>query len=276
MIPPRRASAAMAMPAVVLMLGALVIPATLMLFSPPDTEFSEILERFLLVFTDPFERGIVLRTLSTGLIVTFVCLGLGFPVAFLLARRPGRWSGPLLAAAIFPLLLSTVVRSYGWLVVLGRNGVIGKTLVALGITDEAPQLLYTRTAVVLGLSQLFLPLAIVSIYSAVAQIDGSLDEASRGLGAGPIRTLATITVPLAMPGVALATILVFAGSVTAYTTPYLLGGSRQRVLSTQLYGYSSSSLNWAAASATALVMTLLVIMISFGLRLLTGNRGATT
>lgn len=259
-----RSSLFLAAPAIVLMLFGLVLPSLVMLFSPPDTSWSDVFGRFAEVFTDAYERRIVFRTLTTALIVTAVCLTLGFPVAYLIARRPGRFAGPLLACAIFPLLLSTVVRTYGWLVVLGRNGVVGEAIVALGIADEAPQLLYTRVAVVLGLSQLFLPLAIVTCYSSVAQIDVDLDEAARGLGASRSACLRRVVIPLAMPGIALATTLVFAGSVTAYTTPYLLGGSRQRVLSTQLFTYSSISVDWTAASATALVMILLVVFISGG------------
>ena len=270
-----RSSSLLAAPAIVLMLLGLVLPSVVMLLSPPGTSLGDVLGRFGEVFTDGYERRIVVRTLTTALIVTGLCLLLGFPVAYLIARRPGRWAGPLLACAIFPLLLSTVVRTYGWLVVLGRNGVVGKVLVALGIVDEAPQLLYTRVAVVLGLAQLFLPLAIVSCYSSVAQIDVGLDEAARGLGATRTRCLRSVVIPLAMPGIALATTLVFAGSITAYTTPYLLGGSRQRVLSTQLFTYSSISVDWAAASATALVMILLVVVISGGFGSVARRKGSS-
>ena len=126
----------------------------------------------------------------------------------------------------------------------------------------APQLLYTELAIVLGLTQLFLPLAIISCYSAVAQVDPGLDDAARGLGASRIRTFWSIVVPLSMPGIVVAATLVFAGSVTAYTTPYLLGGSSQRMLSTQLFSYSSITVDWAGASATALIMTVLVFLIS--------------
>jgi putative spermidine/putrescine transport system permease protein len=115
---------------------------------------------------------------------------------------------------------------------------------------------------VLGLVQLFLPLAVVSCYSAVAQVDRGLDDAARGLGASRLRTLWTVVVPLSLPGIAVAATLVFAGSITAYTTPYLLGGSSQRMLATQLFDYANVTVDWAAASATALVMTVLVFALS--------------
>src|SRR5699024_6905984 len=114
-----------------------------------------------------------------------------------------------------------------WLVVLGSQGAIGQLLTTLGLTDEPPQLLYTPLAIVLGLTQLFLPLAIITCYSAVAQVDAGLDDAARGLGAGRTRTFWSIVFPLSLPGVVVAATLGFAGAITAYTTPYLLGGARQ-------------------------------------------------
>jgi putative spermidine/putrescine transport system permease protein len=168
-----------------------------------------------------------------------------------------------------------VVRTFGWLVVLGSNGVIGQILTGLGLVAEAPQLLYTELAIVLGLTQLFLPLAIISCYSAVSQVDAGLDDAARGLGASRTRTFWDVVVPLSLPGLVVAATLVFAGSVTAYTTPYLLGGSSQRMLSTQLFSYSSVTIDWAGASATAMIMTFLVFLVS-GLSSLAARRGATS
>lgn len=258
-------------PGLVLLLAGFLVPSVLMLLSPPRTPTSEVFARLLQMLSDPYDLAIIGRTLGLGLIVTLTCVVLGFPIAYLLARSTSRWAGVLLALAIFPLLLSSVVRTFGWLVVLGSQGAVGQLLVTLGLVETAPQLLYTPLAIVLGLVQLFLPLAIVSCYSALAQVDASLDDAARGLGAGRARTFWTIVVPLSWPGVVVAATLVFAGSITAYTTPYLLGGSRQRMLSTQLYTYSSTTIDWAAASATALVMTVLVFAVS-GVSSMLGRR----
>ncbi|MCU4746112.1 MULTISPECIES: ABC transporter permease [Streptomyces] len=261
MIRSRRIALVLLLPGLVLLLGGVVIPALTMLLSPPRVDTGEVFDRLGRMLSDPYDLAIIWRTLRIGLTVTGLCLTLGFPTAYLLARSRSRWAGVLLALAIFPLLLSNVVRTYGWLVVLGRNGVVGQTIEGLGLADPAPQLLYTELAVVLGLTQLFLPLAIITCYSAVAQVDANLDEAARGLGAGRIRTLWSVTIPLSMPGIAMAATLVFAGAVTAYTTPYLLGGSRQTMLATQLFRYSGVSLDWAAASATAIIMTVLVLVV---------------
>lgn len=258
----RGSTALLLVPGLAFLLIGFLVPAFGVLFAAPGTDTTQIIGRLGMMLTDPYDLQIIGRTIGLGLIVTMLCIVLGFPIAYLLARSTSRWSGVFLALAIFPLLLSNVVRTFGWLVVLGSNGALGQLLVALGITDSPPQMLYTPFAIVMGLTQLFLPLAIISCYSAVSQIDAGLDDAARGLGASKTRTFWDMVVPLASPGIVVAATLVFAGSVTAYTTPYLLGGSRQRMLSTELFSYSSVTIDWAAASATAIVMTLLVVLVS--------------
>lgn len=269
-----RKTALLVLPGLAFLLAGFLVPAVAMVLAPPQAGPVDVLSRLGEMLGDPYQWRIIGRTVVIGLVVTVVCVVLGFPIAYLLARSTSRWGGVLLATAIFPLLLSNVVRTFGWLVVLGANGAIGQLLTATGLTGEAPQLLYTPLAIVLGLTQLFLPLAVISCYSAVAQIDPGLDDAARGLGAGRARTFWTVVVPLALPGVVVAATLVFAGAVTAYTTPYLLGGSGQRMLATQLFTYAGVSVDWPAASATALIMTVLVFLVS-GIASLMGRRGAT-
>ncbi|WP_029150906.1 ABC transporter permease [Microbacterium indicum] len=263
------------LPGLAFLLIGFLVPSLAMLFAPPGTDTADIFVRLGQMVTDPYDLAIIGRTLVYGLVVTAISVGLGFPIAYMLARTPSRWSGILLALAIFPLLLSNVVRTFGWLVVLGSNGALGQLLVGLGIVDEAPQLLYTPLAIVLGMTQLFLPLAIVTCYSAVSQVDPGLDDAARGLGASRTRTFWDVVFPLSLPGVVVAATLVFAGAITAYTTPYLLGGSGNRLLATQLYSYSTATLDWPSASATALIMTVLVFLVS-GISSLVGRKGATS
>ncbi|WP_425827332.1 ABC transporter permease [Streptomyces fractus] len=257
-----RAGVLLLLPGLLLMVLGFAVPSVAMLFAPPGVSPPEVFRRLAQMLTDGYDLQVIWRTLAFGLIVTVLCVVIAFPIATLLVRSTSRWAGVWLALAVFPLLLSNVVRTFGWLVILGTHGVLGRLITGLGLAQQAPQLLYTPLAVVLGLVQLFLPLAIVSCYSAVAQVDRGLDDAARGLGAGRLRTLWTVMVPLSLPGIAVAATLVFAGSITAYTTPYLLGGSSQQLLATQLFVYANVTVDWAAASATALVMTVLVFAVS--------------
>lgn len=271
----RLTPALLLLPGLAFLLVGFLVPSLAMLLSPPGTATSDIFVRLGEMLTDPYDLEIIGRTLLFGLVVTAICVCLGFPTAYLLARSTSRWAGVFLALAIFPLLLSNVVRTFGWLVVLGSNGAIGQLLTGLGFVDKAPQLLYTPLAIVLGLTQLFLPLAIITCYSAVSQVDAGLDDAARGLGASRIRTFWDVVLPLSLPGIVVAATLVFAGSVTAYTTPYLLGGSGNRMLSTQLFSYASVTIDWASASATALIMTVLVFAVS-AVAAAVGRKGATS
>ncbi len=249
-------------PGLIILVVGLIVPAVSMLFFPRRSGPAEVMAAFGSFFTDPFMLSILWRTVWIGLVVTGLCVAMGFPIAYMLARSASRWVGLWLALAIFPLLLSNVVRTFGWLVVLGSQGVLGRLLTGLHLVETPPQLLASEFAIVLGLIQLFLPLAIISSYSAIAQVDATLDEAARSLGAGPLRTFWSVVVPLSLPGVIVAATLVFAGSVTAYTTPFLLGGSSDKMLSTQLFYYTDTNVDWTMAGAVALVMTILVFGVA--------------
>ena len=262
------------LPGLAILTAGLLIPAFMMLFFPRGGSPGEVFAAFVGMFSDPFMLAIHWRTIWIGLVVTGLCVLMGFPIAYMLARSNSRWVGLLLALAIFPLLLSNVVRTFGWLVVLGSQGVIGRLLTGLGLVETAPQLLASEFAIVLGLLQLFMPLAIISSYSAIAQVEPTLDEAARSLGAGPIRTFWSVVVPLSLPGVIVAATLVFAGACTAYTTPYLLGGSSDKMLSTQLFYYTDTNIDWTMASAVALSMTILVFGVA-SLSSLAGRLGRT-
>lgn len=270
-----RSVALVVAPGLALLLGGFAIPTIAMLLRPPGSATAGVFDQLGSMLSSGYYLRIIERTLWIGLIVTALCLVFGFPVAYLLARSRSKRSGLLLALAIFPLLVSDVVRTYGWLVALGQHGAIGKLLTGLGLVTTAPQLLYTPLAIVLGLTQLFLPLAIITCYSAISQVDRGLDDAARGLGASRLRGFWGIVVPLSLPGIVVAATIVFAGSITAYTTPYLLGGSRERMLSTELFDHASVTLDWTGASAIAVVMTILVFAVS-AVSALAARKGKTS
>ncbi|WP_235995283.1 ABC transporter permease [Nonomuraea montanisoli] len=199
------------------------------------------------------------RTVRVAALVTGLCLLLGLPVGFLISRGPPRRRAVLLALAVFPLLLSTVVRTYSWLVILGRTGLLSRALTGLGLAERPTQLLYTETAVVVGLTQLFTPLVIITAYGAFAHVHPDLEAAARGLGASAGSAFRRVALPLALPGVLVGATLVFAGAVTAFTTPLLLGGTRTPTLATLLYDYANVTVDWSSAAAVALLMTVIVL-----------------
>ncbi|WP_262700874.1 MULTISPECIES: ABC transporter permease [Streptomyces] len=259
----RAASGLLLLPGVALLAFGFLYPFGVTLFVPPAAEHPDVLGKLGGMLGDAYVLEVAARTIRVAALTTVICLLLGFPVAYLISRAPRRRQGLLLALAVFPLLLSTVVRTFSWLVILGRNGLISSVLVDLKIVDGGTQLLYTEFALVAGLTQLFTPIMILTSYSSLSHIDARLEDAARGLGAKPGRAFRSVVLPLALPGVLVGATLVFAGAVTAFTTPLLLGGTRNRTLATLLYDYANVKLDWSAASAVALIMTVLVLAASW-------------
>lgn len=256
----RAASGLLLLPGVALLAFGFLYPFGITLFAPPAADDPDVLGKLGGMLGDGYVLEVAARTVRVAALTTAICLLLGFPVAYLIARAPRRRQGLLLALAVFPLLLSTVVRTFSWLVILGRNGLISDLLTALGLADGGTQLLYTEFALIAGLTQLFTPIMILTSYSSLSHIDIKLEEAARGLGASPGRAFRRVVLPIALPGVLVGAMLVFAGAVTAFTTPLLLGGTRNRTLATLLYDYANVKLDWGAASAVALIMTALVLV----------------
>ena len=215
-------------------------------------------ERFL---GSGFRRAVLWRTVEIALITTVISLAVGFCTALTVSRMGGRWRSVLIIAAVFPLLTNTVVRSFAWMIVLGKNGMINDTLLWLGVIGEPLTMLYTKGAVIVGLVYLFTPLMILSLVGVLENIDHDLTDAAASLGAGPAAVFRQVTFPLAVPGLIVGSVLVFTGAFTAYVTPALMGGTRQTVLATLMYQRAMVSFDWTAASTIAAIMTVITIAI---------------
>jgi ABC-type spermidine/putrescine transport system permease subunit I len=199
-------------------------------------------------------------TLNTAFIVTLATLVLGYPVALGLVRA--RTMAPLILIVILlPFWTSVLVRSYAWMVLLGRHGLINEALLAAGLIDRPIRLLNTPLATEIAMTHILLPYMILPIANALRQIDPSLVRAASGLGATPWRTFLQVILPLSMPGVAAGVLLVFVLSLGFYITPAMVGGPRDVTLS-MLIAQSVDQLNWAYAAtlATVLLATALALI----------------
>lgn len=203
---------------------------------------------------DPFYLDILWRTLRIGLLSTATALVLGYPVAYYLARARGRRRAYLMLGILAPLLVSVVVRTFGWLVILGPNGLINSTLTALRVVSDPIRLLYTETAIVLGLTHVFLSFMVLSIAAALERIDPALIRAAQNLGASERQTFLRIVLPLSLPGVAAGCLIVFTLSTSAFITPALLGGPRVKVMSFLAYQQTLLLSDWPYGSAIAFVL----------------------
>jgi putative spermidine/putrescine transport system permease protein len=217
-------------------------------------------EKFLF---DGYYLGVLAETVGFGLASAFVSLLIGFPVGYSLARLPPderRWR---LIAVILPLTLSLVVVVFGWLVVLGRNGLLNSLAIGFGLIDRPHQLLFNRTAVLVVLVQQFLPFMILSVMSVVAQINPVLEQAAANLRANRFVTFRRVILPLAMPGILSGLTLVFILTASAFITPRLIGGPRIQMVGSLIYQQVLTILNWPFAAAMAFILLVITLAVTW-------------
>ncbi|MEW6263905.1 MAG: ABC transporter permease [Thermodesulfobacteriota bacterium] len=232
---------------------------------------------FVLSFFDPdftlkhyykfFQVGvyldILLRTLTIALIVSLGCLIVGYPMAYLMADVSPGAAKILLVLVVLPMWTGILVRTYAWMVLLGREGLLNRLLIHFGLLSEPLQVLYTSKAVVLAMVQIMLPLMILPLYAAMKGIDRNLLKASHTLGAGPGRTFWRIFLPLSVPGIMSGFTLVFIISLAFFITPALLGGPKNITIAMLIEIQVTRLLNWKfAASISLILMVMTFIVIS--------------
>jgi putative spermidine/putrescine transport system permease protein len=210
------------------------------------------LENYYRFLLDPFYWRILGRTLAISLKATIVCLLLGYPVAVALVRRSGLSRAVLTTLILAPMLISVLVRALGWLLVLGREGVLTQ-LLRIFVKDPTT-LLYTDTAVIIGLIQVFLPLMALCIMTSLLQIDPTVTRAAQDLGANERQVFWRVTVPLTLPGIVAGSLLVFALCSSSFAVPALLGGQRVKVMAYFVYENQVLLLNWAYGSAVTVIL----------------------
>jgi putative spermidine/putrescine transport system permease protein len=214
--------------------------------------------KFLL---DPFSLKILGSTLWLGVEVTALCLLLGFPLAYLYMRAPGPLQGVLILIVLLPLLTSVVVRTFAWIVILGRQGIINATLMELGLIDTPLRLLYTEGGVVLALAQVQMPLMVLPLITALSRIDPNLADASAALGAGYWRTFFKVILPLSLPGVIAGCLLTYAAALSAFITQSLVGGGQMLFMPMYIYQQSSTLNNWPFAAAISIIFLVAVLAV---------------
>ena len=207
-------------------------------------------------FSDDYYLGALATTLWLGLLTTLVCLLLGFPVALQIARASARWRALLYGLVLSPLLVGIVVRSFGWTILLGNNGVINRSLRNLGLIHTPLPLMYNSFGIVVALAHVFLPFMILPILSALQLIDPVLQDAARSLGASRATVFRRIVLPLALPGVQSGVILVFVLAVSSYVTPMLVGGMRVKTMAIIVVDTLLDQFQWPLGSALALMLAL--------------------
>ncbi len=201
---------------------------------------------------------IALRTLRIGAASTALCVILGYPIAYYLARCSRRALTVGMFILILPLMVSAVVGAFGWIVILGRNGMLNHALEALGLGWQV-DILYTETAVVIALVHFLLPLMVLPLMASIEKIPRELEEAATNLGAGPWGTFRLVILPISQPGLVSGVLLCFSVAISVVVTSALLGGRAGRMFGNELYEQVATSMNWPLASSLAVVLVLLIV-----------------
>lgn len=255
-------------PGIVLLCFFLVLPLLSSLIPTVFPESSFSLQLYIDFFKDSYFMAVLGRTLTISLIVTIFCAVLGLPAAYVISGVSKKWRGILIALTLFPLLTNSVIRSFAWITILGKNGVINNLLMMFGVITEPMSLLYTDFSIIIGSVYLFLPTMIMTLVGVLENIDDDLLEAAATLGLSPLKGFFKIILPLSLPGMIVGSILVFTGTLTAYTTPQLLGGNKKMMLATLLYQRATTLGDWTSASVIALVMIVITFAVMKALNLL--------
>jgi putative spermidine/putrescine transport system permease protein len=225
------------------------------------------LSRYTEVLTNTQFQNVFARTLKIAVIVTPLAIVLGYPSAYLMTKLSAGKKSILMSLVILPLMTSPVARTYAWIVILGKFGIVNQTLTTVGIVEEPLRLMYTEGAIVIGLLQLFMPLMVLTLVSSMENIQNEVEEAALSLGSGRAGCFFRVLVPLSFDGLILGTTLVFTGCITAYVTPAILGGAKVLTLSTLMRQEAMELMNWEAATVIAVLMILTTLVLYNGLRL---------
>lgn len=259
------------MPMILVLMGFFIIPILMLL----PTSFREYqpgsgfrpnfwtLDNYLRIITDEFYREVIWRTLNLGLCVTFACILLGYPLAYVIVRGSNRWRITLIMLVIFPMLLNLVVRSFGWIVLLANRGLVNTTLQQLGLITAPIKLMYNLTGLIIGLVHIYLPFMVLMLVASIRNVPRDVEAAAATLGSNRFHVFAAVTLPLSVPGILAGSILVFVLTISALVTPRMLGGPTYKVMATVIYDEYMQLLDWASGSALAFSLTILALSIIF-------------
>ena len=239
-------------------------PAT----GPKAGEFT--LDHYVQVFTDSYYHGIFWRTFWISALVTLICIVIGAPEAYVLSRMRNPWRSILLLVVLAPLLVSVVVRAFGWSMLLGPEGAVNSLLGLVGIGPV--KMLYTEIAVIIALVHVMLPFMVIPVWTSLQKLDPGVENAALSLKASPFTTLRRIVLPQVMPGILSGSLIVFGLAASSFAIPGLLGGRRLKMVATVVYDEYLSELNWPLGAAIALTLLAanLIVMLSYN-RLVEGR-----
>lgn len=274
-----RAPWLLAAPALLLFVGLLVVPmvlVALLSFNAFDGTLGILPEHtaanYVEVLGDPYYHTIFARTAGLALLVTVLCVALGVPETLILARMRAPWRGVFLLVTLGPLLISVVVRTLGWAILMGREGLVNELLAALGLIDSPLRLLFTLTGVTIALVHVLVPFMVISVWASMQKLDAQIEHAGLSLGASRFTVFRRVVLPQLLPGVLSGSIIVFALAASAFATPSIIGGRKLKVVATAAYDEFLSTLNWPLGASIAILLLIANAAIILGCNRLVEKR----
>ncbi|MGI6855733.1 ABC transporter permease [Mesorhizobium sp. 1B3] len=218
------------------------------------------LSNMAIVLTEPLYLTVFWLTIKTAIYTTILCVAFGYPLAYVAINLSPKLQSIVVALVILPFFVSLIVRTYAWMVLLGRKGLVNSGLQALSLGEESTQLLYTQTGALIGMTYALLPFVVLTCYSVMNSIDQRYMQAAYSLGASPMQVFLRVFLPLSMPGVLGGSILVFIMSLGFFITPRLMGGPSDLMVAMLIQHEVEMTLNWPLAAALSLFLLLVTIV----------------
>lgn len=212
---------------------------------------------YMLFFSEPVYVQMFINTFRIAFVVTGICLILGYPVAYLLAILPQKWAGLLMLAVLVPFWTSTLVRTFSWLIILQKNGLINKLLIWASVIERPVQLVHNEIGTVIGMVHIMVPFLILPLYASMKAIDGNLMRAAANLGSSPTHAFFKVFLPLSLPGLIAGSIMVFVMCLGFYITPALLGGGKIKMIAQRIEESIALYPTWGPAAALAVILLLM-------------------
>lgn len=228
-------------------------------------------ENYIKFFSDPYYLETFWTTIRVSVLCTVICIVLGFPLAYVLARTQSRFKNLMIIGVVVPLFVGNAVRAAGWMTLLGSKGFLSVNLMKLGLTDQRTEIMFSETAVVLGIIAVNLPYMVLTLQSVIEGIARNIEEAAFSLGAPPWKMFFRVLWPLALPGTMAGAILTFILAMNAYATPVLLGGPKFHMMAPLIYGQFQLN-NWPFAAAIAFILMISTLALTIFAGRLTRQR----
>lgn len=254
----------LATPAILVVVTVIVVPVGWLFylsFMGNDGQFS--LEHYRKMLEYKSYARVFMTTFQVSLLTTLICIVIGYPLAYFLALLPRRWVGFFLLAVLLPFWTSLLVRTYAWLVLLQKNGMLNDFAMHIGLWDSPVKLVHNMTGTLIGMAHIMLPFLVLPLYSAMKKIDRDMMHAAANLGASPVKAFWQVYFPLSLSGTVAGSLIVFVLCLGFYVTPAVLGGGRVVMVATQITAILENQFDWGAASALGVVLLIATIVVLY-------------